>query len=90
MKTSVFAVDVGYGNTKYAYRAASGTVATGMFPSLAPLAASRTLSGYGEGVLAARKVITITIDESSTRSGPTSRSRPLTAIRDVRWPTTSY
>jgi Actin like proteins N terminal domain len=70
MKTSVFAVDVGYGNTKYAYRAASGTVATGMFPSLAPLAASRTLSGYGEGVLAARKVITITIDEIEYEVGP--------------------
>ena len=70
MKTSVFAVDVGYGNTKYAYRAASSTVATGMFPSLAPLAASRTLSGYGEGVLAARKVITVAIDEIEYEIGP--------------------
>ena len=70
MKTSVFAVDVGYGNTKYAYRAASSTVATGMFPSLAPLAASRTLSGYGEGVLAARKVITVAIDEIEYEVGP--------------------
>jgi plasmid segregation protein ParM len=70
MKTSVFAVDVGYGNTKYAYRAASGTVATGMFPSLAPLAASRTLSGYGEGVLAARKVLTVAVDEIEYEVGP--------------------
>lgn len=63
MKTPVFAIDVGYGNTKYAYRAASGTVATGMFPSLAPLAASRALSGYGEGVLRSRKVAIVTIDQ---------------------------
>ncbi|WP_348250825.1 hypothetical protein, partial [Salmonella enterica] len=63
MKTAVFAIDVGYGNTKYAHRAASGTIATGMFPSLTPLAASRTLSGYGESVLTARKVSTIVIDQ---------------------------
>ncbi|MFM0082841.1 PRTRC system protein D [Paraburkholderia sediminicola] len=63
MKTSVFAVDVGYGNTKYAYRAASGTIAADMFPSLAPLSASRSLSGYGDSVLASRKVATIVIDE---------------------------
>lgn len=62
MKTAVFAIDVGYGNTKYAYRAASGTVATAMFPSLAPLAASRSLSGYGESVLAARNVAVVCID----------------------------
>ncbi|CAG4914102.1 PRTRC system protein D [Paraburkholderia gardini] len=70
MKTSVFAVDVGYGNTKYAYRAASGTVATGMFPSLAPLAASRSLSGHGDSVLAARKVALIVIDEIEYEVGP--------------------
>ncbi|WP_434667727.1 PRTRC system protein D [Paraburkholderia sp. A3BS-1L] len=70
MKTPVFAIDVGYGNTKYAYRAASGTVATGMFPSLAPLAASRSLSGYGESVLASRKVATITIDRIEYEVGP--------------------
>ncbi|MEM5440512.1 PRTRC system protein D [Paraburkholderia diazotrophica] len=70
MKTSVFAVDVGYGNTKYAYRAASGSIATGMFPSLAPLAASRSLSGYGDSVLASRKVTTIVIDEIEYEVGP--------------------
>ncbi|TDN59069.1 PRTRC system protein D [Paraburkholderia sp. BL10I2N1] len=70
MKTSVFAVDVGYGNTKYAYRAASGTVATGMFPSLTPLAASRSLSSYGETVLNARKVATIVIDQVEYEVGP--------------------
>ena len=70
MKTPVFAIDVGYGNTKYAYRAASGTIATGMFPSLAQLAASRTLSGYGEGVLASRKVAIIVIDQIEYEVGP--------------------
>ena len=70
MKTPVFAIDVGYGNTKYAYRAASGTDATGMFPSLAPLAASRVLSGYGEGVLKSRKVATVTIDQIEYEVGP--------------------
>jgi len=70
LKTPVFAVDVGYGNTKYAYRAASGTVATGMFPSLAPLAASRSLSGYGENVLASRKVAIISVEGVEYEVGP--------------------
>ncbi|CAB3805055.1 hypothetical protein LMG28688_06097 [Paraburkholderia caffeinitolerans] len=70
MKTSVFAIDVGYGNTKYAHRSASGTVATGMFPSLAPLAATHSLSGYGEGVLSSRNVVTITIDRNDYELGP--------------------
>ncbi|SDR54448.1 plasmid segregation protein ParM [Paraburkholderia fungorum] len=70
MKTSVFAVDVGYGNTKYAHRAASGSIATGMFPSLAPLTASRALSGYGDGVLIARKVVTVILDQIEYEVGP--------------------
>lgn len=70
MKTTVFAVDVGYGNTKYAHRAASGSIAAGMFPSLAPLTASRTLSGYGENVLASRKVATIVVDDVEYEVGP--------------------
>lgn len=69
MKTSVFAIDVGYGNTKYAYRAASGSIATDMFPSLAPLAATRSL-GHGEGSMASGKVITVTIDEIEYDVGP--------------------
>ena len=76
MKTPVFAIDVGYGNTKYAHRAASGTVATGMFPSLAPLAASRSLSSFSEGVLGVRKVVTVTIDSIEYEVGP---DVPLTA-----------
>lgn len=70
MKTSVFAVDVGYGNTKSAHRAASGSIATGMSPSLAPLAASRTISGYGDSVLTSRKVVTVVIDQIEYEVGP--------------------
>ncbi|WP_028218930.1 PRTRC system protein D [Paraburkholderia oxyphila] len=70
MKTSVFAIDVGYGNTKYAYRSASGTVATGMFPSLAPLATTHSLSGDGKGVLASRNVVSIMIDQNEYEVGP--------------------
>jgi plasmid segregation protein ParM len=70
LKVSVFAVDVGYGNTKYALRAASGSIATGMFPSLAPLAASRALSGYGDSVLVSRKVAKIVIDQVEYEVGP--------------------
>lgn len=70
MKTSVFAIDVGYGNTKYAHRSASGTVATGMFPSLAPLATTHSLSGDGEAVFASSKVVNITIDKNEYEVGP--------------------
>lgn len=73
MKTSIFAVDVGYGNTKYAYRAASGSIATGMFPSLAPLSASVALSGYGDSAQVSRKVrkvAKIAIDRIDYEVGP--------------------
>lgn len=70
MKTLVFAVDVGYGNTKYAYRAANGEVVTGMFPSLAPLAPTRMLSGDAESVLPARQVGTITVNSIEYQVGP--------------------
>jgi plasmid segregation protein ParM len=70
MKTSVLAIDVGYGNTKYAYRAANNKVVTGMFPSLAPLAPIRMFSGDAEWLLPARKVVTITIDHIEYQVGP--------------------
>ncbi|WP_321912869.1 hypothetical protein [Paraburkholderia sp. J11-2] len=70
MKTPVFAVDVGYGNTKYAYRATRGAVTTGIFPSLAPLAASRALSDYGVSVLFTRKVAMISIEGIEYEVGP--------------------
>ncbi|WP_321927940.1 PRTRC system protein D [Paraburkholderia guartelaensis] len=70
MKTPVFAVDVGYGNTKYAYRAASGNVATGMFPSLSPLAPISRLSGDRKSTLTTRKVATVTIGRIEYEVGP--------------------
>ncbi|WP_321889607.1 PRTRC system protein D [Paraburkholderia bannensis] len=70
MEISVFAGDVGYGGTKYAYRASSGTIVTGMFPSLAPLAAPRKLSAYDEGMLRARNVAIVTIDKIEYEVGP--------------------
>lgn len=70
MKTPVFAIDIGYGNTKYAYRTVDGTEATGMFPSRAPLTACRTLSSDSENMLTARKVVTITIDGIGYEVGP--------------------
>jgi plasmid segregation protein ParM len=70
MKTPVFSIDVGYGNTKYAYRAGSDTIATGMFPSLAQHAASRTLAGYGKGLSASRKVAIVTINQIEYEVGP--------------------
>lgn len=70
MKIPLFAVDVGYGNTKFAYRIAREPVATGMFRSLAPLAPARTLSAYCKGVLPARNVATITLDRIEYEVGP--------------------
>lgn len=70
MKAPVFAIDVGYGNTKYAYRTVDGTGATGMFPSLAPIAAFRALSGDNGDMPVARKMVTITIDGVGYEVGP--------------------
>jgi plasmid segregation protein ParM len=69
LKTSVFAVDVGYGNTKSAFRMGSD-IATQMFPSLAPLAINDAVSGFGQGVLAARKVAAIEVDGTKYEIGP--------------------
>lgn len=70
MKTPVFAVDVGYSNTKYAYRVASGEVEVGIFPSLAPLAPIRTFSGDAESVFGAPNLATITIKQIEYTVGP--------------------
>jgi plasmid segregation protein ParM len=69
MKVSVFAVDVGYGNTKSAFRIGSD-IATQMFPSLAPIAVSDALSDYGQGVAATRKTAPIEVDGKTYEIGP--------------------
>ncbi|MDR5798800.1 PRTRC system protein D [Caballeronia sp. LZ001] len=69
MKAQVFAVDVGYGNTKCAFRMGSD-LATMMFPSLAPLLVSEAVSSFGHGVLADRKVAAIEVDGTVYEVGP--------------------
>lgn len=66
---NVFAIDVGYGNTKSAFRNGSD-VATQMFPSLAPLAVKNAISGFGHGLLDARRVASIEVDGTSYEVGP--------------------
>lgn len=69
MKTNVLAVDVGYGNTKFAYRAQNGTVETGMFPSLAQYVATRSISGGGTA-FKTRDVTQVTINGTPYEVGP--------------------
>ncbi|SAK73671.1 hypothetical protein AWB80_04143 [Caballeronia pedi] len=69
MKTQVFAVDVGYGNTKWSFRMGSD-LATMMFPSLAPLRVSDAVSTFGQGVLSDRKVAAIEVDGTVFEVGP--------------------
>ncbi|QGZ66992.1 PRTRC system protein D [Paraburkholderia acidisoli] len=70
MKTPVFAIDVGYGNTKYAWRATSGTVATGMFPSLAPMADLDTFVGDGDVAMLSREIAVVTLGNLEYEVGP--------------------
>jgi plasmid segregation protein ParM len=69
MKTSAFAIDVGYGNTKSAFRMGSD-IATQMFPSLAPIAVNDAVSGFGQGIVASRKVAPITVGGTTYEIGP--------------------
>jgi len=66
---NVFAIDVGYGNTKSAFRNGS-EIATQMFPSLAPLAVKNAISGFGHGLLDARKITCIDVEGTSYEVGP--------------------
>ncbi|WP_322042817.1 PRTRC system protein D [Paraburkholderia sp. J67] len=70
MRVPVFAIDVGYGSTKYTYRDSQGSVITGMFPSLAPLAPIGMLSGWNQRVSAVRKAAVITINRIEYEVGP--------------------
>ncbi|KDR40791.1 PRTRC system protein D [Caballeronia glathei] len=69
MKAQVFAVDVGYGNTKFAFRMQSNVVSR-MFPSIAPLSVSDAVSGFGQGVLSKRDVEPIEIAGTVYEVGP--------------------
>ena len=69
MKAAAFAIDVGYGNTKSAFRMGSD-VATQMFPSLAPVAVSNAVSGFGIGLVDSRKVVAIAVDGTKNEVGP--------------------
>lgn len=69
MKAHTVAVDVGYGNTKYAFP--MGTeIATGMFPSLAPQASTRTLTGHANGIFKSRDVTSIIVGGTEYEVGP--------------------
>jgi plasmid segregation protein ParM len=66
---NVFAIDIGYGNTKSAFRNGSD-VATQMFPSLAPLAEEAALSDAGNGLFEKRNVKWIEVNGTSYEVGP--------------------
>lgn len=69
MKSSVFAIDVGYGNTKSAFRMGSD-IATQMFPSLTPIAVDDAVSAFGQGIVASRKVAPIRVGGTAYEIGP--------------------
>ncbi len=69
MRMSTVAVDVGYGNTKYAF-SQGGKLMTQMFPSLAPPAVRANVTGYGGGFFKARDVINVQVDGASYEVGP--------------------
>lgn len=86
LKAQVFAVDVGYGNTKSAFRIGSD-LATFMFPSLAPVVVSDAVSSFGHGVLSDRKVHAIEIDGTLYEVGPgIDRSSAYGGIPDAHFP----
>jgi plasmid segregation protein ParM len=70
LKTPVFAVDVGCGNTKFAYREANRAIATGMFPSLAPYTATRTISANNGSHFKTRDVTQVKINAVEYDVGP--------------------
>ncbi len=72
MKISTVAIDVGYGNTKSAFSLGS-EIATNMFPSLAPVAATSSLTAHAGGIFRARNVVNVEIDARGMRSVPMSR-----------------
>jgi plasmid segregation protein ParM len=69
MKVPVFAVDVGFGNTKSAFRMGSD-IATKMYPSLTPTAVSKKLLAETYGLADTSTVVTITVDGIDYEVGP--------------------
>ncbi|MGO4305611.1 hypothetical protein [Cupriavidus sp. RAF12] len=69
MKVSTVAIDVGYGNTKSAFPLGSD-IGTNMFPSLAPLSATSSLTSHGGGVFRTRNVINAEVDGARYEVGP--------------------
>ncbi|UIF89192.1 PRTRC system protein D [Cupriavidus sp. UYPR2.512] len=69
MKISTAAIDVGYGNTKSAFPLGS-EIATNMFPSLAPVAATSSLTTHAGGMFRARNVVNVEIDGARYEVGP--------------------
>jgi plasmid segregation protein ParM len=69
VKASTLAVDVGYGNTKTAF-AVGSDIKTTMFPSLAPQAATSSLTPESGTVFQARKVINVVVDGARYEVGP--------------------
>jgi plasmid segregation protein ParM len=70
METKAFALDIGYGNTKSAYRKTDGKVGTDMFPSLSPFLAARSVSASGGAGFGNRDVIAVKINGTDYEVGP--------------------
>ncbi|MFC4524713.1 PRTRC system protein D [Cupriavidus pinatubonensis] len=69
MKISTVAIDVGYGNTKSAFPLGSD-LATNMFPSLAPIAATSSLTAHAGGFFRTRNVVNVEIEGARYEVGP--------------------
>ncbi|CAG2159718.1 PRTRC system protein D [Cupriavidus numazuensis] len=69
MSSTTIAVDVGYGNTKFAFPLGADVV-TRMFPSLAPTGSASSLTSHGAGYFKTRDVVNVTIDGANYEVGP--------------------
>ncbi|CAG9185821.1 PRTRC system protein D [Cupriavidus pampae] len=69
VKAATLAIDVGYGNTKTAF-ALGSDIRTSMFPSLAPQAATSSLTPESGTPFQARKVVNVVVDGARYEVGP--------------------
>ncbi|MFJ4291260.1 PRTRC system protein D [Cupriavidus sp. NPDC089707] len=67
--TKTIAVDVGFGNTKFAFPLGAD-IATRMFPSLAPTRSASSLANHGDGYFQSRDVVHVTVDGAEYEVGP--------------------